>query len=131
MTRRSSLRSRVAGLKTEVLALYFAARDPRTPRLARWWIVLVVAYALSPIDLIPDFIPVLGLLDDLVLVPIGIAIALKLVPPQVLAESRVRARERVGTVKHAGRVAAFVIAALWLAVVFAVVYWLWTWLSAA
>lgn len=75
-------------LKAELLALSFAARDPRTPLLARAWALLVLAYALSPIDLIPDFIPVLGYLDDLLLVPAGLWLALRLIPPDVLADAR-------------------------------------------
>jgi uncharacterized membrane protein YkvA (DUF1232 family) len=75
-----------------------AARDPRTPWVAKALALLVVAYALSPIDLIPDFIPVLGHLDDLILVPLGIWAVLRLVPPEVMAEARIRAEtaERPG-----------------------------------
>ncbi len=75
-------------LKADLLALGIAARDPRTPWYARLVAGLTVAYALSPIDLIPDFIPVLGYLDDLILVPLGLWLSLRLVPPQVLAEAR-------------------------------------------
>ena len=75
-------------LKRETLALYLAARDARTPWHAKAWAALVVAYAFSPIDLIPDFIPVLGYLDDFILLPIGIWIAIKLIPPALLAEHR-------------------------------------------
>lgn len=85
------LKKRVGQLKREVQALVLAARDPRTPWYAKWLVAGVVAYALSPIDLVPDFIPVLGYLDDLILVPLGIVIAIKLIPPQVLAECRARA----------------------------------------
>ncbi len=85
-----ALKSRVRQLRREVHALVLAARDPRTPWYAKWLVAGVVAYALSPIDLIPDFIPVLGYLDDLILVPLGIVIAIKLIPPQVLAECRAR-----------------------------------------
>ena len=75
-------------LKADLLALSLAARDPRTPWVARAWALLVLAYALSPIDLIPDFIPVLGYLDDLLLVPAGLWLALRLIPPAVLEEAR-------------------------------------------
>ena len=78
-------------LKREIEALMLAARDPRTPWYAKWLVAGVVAYALSPIDLIPDFIPVLGQLDDLILVPLGIAIAIRLIPTEVLAECRAKA----------------------------------------
>jgi uncharacterized membrane protein YkvA (DUF1232 family) len=82
-------------LRTEAYALYLACRDPRVPWYARLWAALVVAYALSPLDLVPDFVPVLGHLDDLVLVPLGLALALRLVPPPVLAECRARARAQL------------------------------------
>ncbi len=86
-------RERARRLKRETYALYLAARDPRVPWYAKALAVCVVAYALSPIDLIPDFIPVLGYLDDLVLVPLGIALVLRLIPRDVLAECRQRAQE--------------------------------------
>ena len=74
------LKSEARRLKSEVLVLYFAARHPGTPWYAKLLVVLVVAYVFSPIDLVPDFIPVLGILDDLILVPLGIALALRLIP---------------------------------------------------
>jgi uncharacterized membrane protein YkvA (DUF1232 family) len=74
-----------------VYVLYIAYRDPRTPFLARTVAAVVVAYALSPIDLIPDFVPVLGYLDDLLLVPAGVALAVRLIPGPVLADARVKA----------------------------------------
>ena len=82
-------------LKIETYALYFATRDPRLPWYVKGFIALIVAYAFSPIDLIPDFIPVLGYLDDLVIVPIGIYFALRMIPPQVMMECRAKARERL------------------------------------
>ena len=78
-------------LKREVMTLYFVARDPRTPWYARGLAFVVVGYALSPFDLIPDAIPFLGLLDDLILVPAGIWLVLKLVPKNILEEARVQA----------------------------------------
>src|SRR5512140_2886610 len=78
-------------LKIQTLALYYAYRDPRTSWYARLFTGLIVAYAFSPIDLIPDFIPVLGYLDDVVIVPLGILLAVKLIPPQVMMESRAAA----------------------------------------
>jgi len=80
-------------LKADTYALYLAYRDPRTPWYAKAWAALVVAYAFSPIDLIPDFIPVLGYLDDLLLVPLGVFLALKLIPEEVMEVSRIKARE--------------------------------------
>jgi uncharacterized membrane protein YkvA (DUF1232 family) len=86
------LRRRARALKQDTLALSLAVRDPRTPWYAKAVAAAVVVYALSPIDLIPDFIPVLGYLDDLILVPLGLALALKLVPAQVMADCREQAR---------------------------------------
>ena len=79
-------------LKNEIFALWLASRHPRTPLFAKVLAVAVVAYAVSPIDLIPDFIPVLGYLDDILLLPIGIWIVLKLIPGEVMTECRARAR---------------------------------------
>ena len=101
-------------LKREVLALSLAYRDPRTPWYARVVIICVVGYALSPIDLIPDAIPVLGYLDDLLLVPLGVALAIRLIPPRVLTESRAAAERQPATGRGPGRVAAALIIALWL-----------------
>jgi uncharacterized membrane protein YkvA (DUF1232 family) len=80
-------------LKREVMTLYFVARDPRTPWYARGLAFVVVGYALSPFDLIPDAIPILGLLDDLILVPAGIWLVMKLVPKHVLEDARVEASQ--------------------------------------
>lgn len=85
------LKQRARQLKRETFAVYFASRDPRTPWYARLLAVCIVAYAFSPIDLIPDPIPVLGYLDDLVIVPAGIALVLRLIPPEVMTDSRARA----------------------------------------
>ena len=96
-----------------MVALWIAARDPRTPLLAKLLAGFVAAYALSPIDLIPDFIPVLGYLDDLLIVPAGIWLAVRQVPPALMAEFREQADSRA---RPRSRVAAAVIIALWLAV---------------
>ena len=108
-------------LKRESLALYYAARDPRTPWYAKVVAGAVVAYALSPIDLIPDFIPVLGYLDDLLLLPLGIWLALGLVPAPVLADARRRAEATLE--RPRSRTAAMVIVAIW--VVGAIVLGIW------
>ena len=108
-------RQRVRALKQETYALFLAARDPRTPLAARLLVAAIVAYALSPIDLIPDFIPVLGLIDDLVLLPAGIALALRLIPADVLAASRVEAAKRLDGRRPQSRAAAVVIVLIWLA----------------
>ena len=85
------LRAWARRLKRDVLALYLAGRDPRVPWYAKALALATAAYALSPIDLIPDFIPVLGYLDDLIIVPLGIALVVKLIPPEVMAEHRAAA----------------------------------------
>jgi len=87
-----NFKSATRSLKADTYALYLAYRDPSTPWYAKAWAALVVAYAFSPIDLIPDFIPVLGYLDDLLLVPLGIFLALKLIPAEIMAESRDKAK---------------------------------------
>ena len=106
---------RARQLKAEIYALYLAYRDSRTPWYARLFAACVVAYAFSPIDLIPDFIPVLGYLDDLILIPLGIALALKMIPPQVMADSRVKAQELLGQDRPTNWIAAAAIATIWLA----------------
>ena len=107
-------KDRARRLKREVYALYLAYRDPRVPWYARAFAAVVVAYAFSPLDLIPDFIPVLGYLDDLVLVPLGIALALRMIPPHVLAESRAAATRAIAGGKPVNPIAAAVIVATWL-----------------
>ena len=109
-----NLKKRVGHLRRETFALYLAARHPGTPWYAKILVAGVVAYALSPIDLIPDFVPVLGYLDDLILVPLGIALSIKMIPPHVLAECRVRAQESMASGKPASRIAAAVIVGIWL-----------------
>jgi uncharacterized membrane protein YkvA (DUF1232 family) len=107
------LRRWAGRLKAEVYALYLAYRDPRVPLHARVFAACVVGYAFSPIDLIPDPIPVLGHLDDLVLIPLGIALAIRMIPAPVLAECREKARQ-VAKEKPTNRLAAAVIVAVWL-----------------
>jgi uncharacterized membrane protein YkvA (DUF1232 family) len=123
---RGRIRDWAALLKRDVVALWFCARHPRTPVLAKALAFLVVAYAFSPIDLIPDFIPVLGYLDDLLLVPAGLWLAIKLVPRDVMEEcrgqaarwmqeGRERPRNRAATALVVGLIAAAWLALLWLA----------------
>jgi uncharacterized membrane protein YkvA (DUF1232 family) len=88
-----SIKERARFLKRDTLAVWYASRDKRTPWYARLLAVVVAAYAFSPIDLIPDFIPVLGYLDDIILIPAGIALTLHLIPPQVMADARARAED--------------------------------------
>lgn len=105
---------RVRQLKVEVYALYLAYKDPRVPLYARLFAACVVAYAFSPIDLIPDFIPVLGYLDDLILIPLGVIAARRMIPEVVLAECRQRAEATMAQGKPVNWVAAGVIIAVWL-----------------
>jgi uncharacterized membrane protein YkvA (DUF1232 family) len=101
-------------LKLEVVAIYLAYRDPRVPWYARIFAALVLAYAFSPIDLIPDPIPVLGYLDDLLLIPLGVALALKMIPADVMAECRERAQQGESQPKAANWIAATAIVTLWV-----------------
>ena len=112
--RESRTRRWAARLKTETSAVYLACRDPRTPWYAKALAILVVGYALSPIDLIPDFIPVLGYLDDMVIVPAGFALAIKLIPSEVLDDSRARAVEAGAGEASVNRAAAVIVVTIWV-----------------
>jgi uncharacterized membrane protein YkvA (DUF1232 family) len=109
-----NLKSRARALKTELYVLYYAYRDPRTPWYAKVLVLLVLIYALSPIDLIPDFVPVLGYLDDLIIVPAGIALAIKLIPARVMADARKTSKQVEGGTKRLGLAGAVIIIALWI-----------------
>jgi uncharacterized membrane protein YkvA (DUF1232 family) len=124
MSYMQSWKARARGLKTDVYALYLAYRDPRVSWFARIFAGLVVAYAFSPIDLIPDPIPVLGYLDDLILIPAGVVLARRMIPPDVLAECRDRAATVIAAGKPVNRTAAVVIVALWLIAGGLTVVWL-------
>lgn len=117
-----SLRHKVRALRRETETLYFALRDPRTPLVAKLLAGVIVAYALSPIDLIPDFIPVWGYLDDLILIPLGRALCLRLIPEDILLEARGRAARSHDHPKS--YIAALFIILLWLAALLAVAAWL-------
>ena len=110
------LKSRARALKHEALAVYLAAKDPRTPWYAKAVAFLTIAYAFSPIDLIPDFIPILGYVDDLILVPAGIALAIRLIPAEVLAEARGKVATS-GLERSVGYIGAGIIITLWIAVI--------------
>ena len=118
------LHQRVCRLKAELWALCLAARDPRTPWYAKLLVASIVAYACSPIDLIPDFVPVLGYLDDLVLLPLGIALAMRLVPPTVLVECRARAQATLQNGKPISWMAGVMIVVIWLGCAVLGVVWL-------
>ena len=122
------LRDWARQLKAETVTLWFCCKHPATPLAAKILATLVVAYALSPIDLIPDFIPVLGYLDDVILIPIGIYFTLKLVPQHVIDECRGKARAWIAAQQPKPRnyVAAAVIVALWILML----WFAWRWYSA-
>jgi uncharacterized membrane protein YkvA (DUF1232 family) len=111
----AELKQRARRLKAETFALYLVVRHPRTPWYAKLFVACIVAYAFSPIDLIPDFVPVLGYLDDLILIPMGIALAIRMVPPAVLAECRARAQDVMSQGKPVSRIAGAVIVVIWIA----------------
>jgi len=118
------LRQWARSIKRDVIALYVAARDPRTPVIAKVVAGLVAAYALSPIDLIPDFIPVLGQVDDLIIVPLGIIAVVRLIPAPLMAEFRVRAGEIAE--RPSSRTAAMAIAAIWVIAALLVFWWIYS-----
>lgn len=101
-------------LKQEIHAIYLAYKDPRTPLYAKIFAACVIGYAFSPIDLIPDPIPILGYLDDLILIPLGIAIVIKMIPPKVLQECREKAQITQGEGKKKNWIAGSIIIAIWI-----------------
>jgi len=107
------LRSRARALKNEAYAIYLAAKDPRTPWYAKALIYIVVAHTFSPVDLIPDFIPILGYLDDIIITPLGIALAVRLIPPEVLKETRLAVTTQ-GFDRRVGLVGAGIIIIIWI-----------------
>lgn len=107
------LKSRAHTLKNEAYAIFLAAKDPRTPWYAKALIYFVVAHTFSPIDLIPDFIPILGYLDDIIITPLGIALAIRLIPAEVLAEARLTVATH-GVERSVGLVGAGIIIIIWI-----------------
>ncbi len=122
MTLLQRLRHWASGIKQDSITLWFACRHTETPWLVRCLCLFVVAYAFSPIDLIPDFIPVLGLLDDVGLLPLGILLVIKLTPAAILESSRAKAHEV--TAKPTSKVAAMVVVAVWVLCALGFGYWL-------
>jgi uncharacterized membrane protein YkvA (DUF1232 family) len=119
----TALKERARHFKAETFALYLAARHTATPWYAKLLVAAIVAYALSPIDLIPDFVPILGYLDDLVLIPLGVTLAIKMIPPAVMSECRARAEESIANSKPVSRVAGAVIVLIWLTLGVLLVLW--------
>jgi len=118
-----SWKLRAQQLKSELYALYLAYKDPRLPWYARVIAALVIGYAFSPIDLIPDPIPILGYLDDIILVPLGIWLAIKLIPTDVMNESRIQAKKELAISKPVNQVAAVVIVIIWLVLAGVLLIW--------
>jgi uncharacterized membrane protein YkvA (DUF1232 family) len=112
-------------IKQDVYALYLAYRDPRVPWYAKVLVACVVAYAFSPIDLIPDPIPVIGYLDDLVLLPLGIYLAVKMIPPPVMEKYRLKAQQEAEREQPNNWIAAAVILLLWVGIAAALFLYLW------
>ena len=112
-------------LKSEIKALYLAFRHPDTPVFAKVWVGCVVAYAISPIDLIPDFIPIIGYLDDLVLLPLGIWLAIKMIPPDVLAECRSNASKPMEYTGPIRWVFVLIISIFWIGIILSLSVILW------
>ncbi len=123
MNPKISWQQKVRQLKKETYAIYIACKDPRVPWYARVFAGFVVAYAFSPIDLIPDIIPILGYLDDLILVPLGIMLVIKMIPPNVLAECREKAEDVISQGKPTSKIAAVVIVTIWLLLGVLAVVW--------
>ena len=101
-------------LKKESYALYFACRDPRVSWYAKLFTALVAAYALSPVDLIPDFIPVLGYLDDLIIIPLGLFLARRLIPDEVMADARKKAEEKISEEKIVSKTGLVIVISVWV-----------------
>lgn len=108
------LKQRAKALRNDTYALILAYRDARVPWYAKAWAGVVVTYALSPIDLVPDFIPVLGYVDDLILIPLGVSLALKMIPPDVMTECRQKAKAHLSETPAQRWQGALIVAALWL-----------------
>ena len=117
-------KEKARALKQEIRAIYLCCKDPRTPWYARAFAGCIVAYALSPIDLIPDFIPILGYVDELILLPVGIAAVRKMIPPVVLDECRLKAKGASIQRKGKGWVVAGIIIAVWISLALLTVNWI-------
>lgn len=126
MKNRRHAKTKLAQIKIETYALYLAARDPRTPWYVKYIVAGIVAYAISPIDLIPDFIPVLGLLDDMILIPLGISLAIKLTPPNVLSECRVISEQMFKQSAPVSRIAGGIVLIIWLIFILLCINWIFT-----
>ena len=123
------IKEKARWMKQQAYVLFLAYKDPRTPWTAKVFAAVVVAYTFSPIDLIPDFIPVLGYLDDLILVPLGIALAMKMIPEEVLADAREGVEEAFPDGKPKNWVAGALIIVVWVIILALVVFWMVRWIG--
>ena len=112
-------------LKKETYALYFAYKDPRVPWYAKILAVLVVAHTLSPIDLIPDFIPILGYLDDLIIIPLGLALAIKFISKDVMADARLKVESSSIEDNKLSRFGIFIVAGIWIIGIIIIILVVW------
>lgn len=124
LTLNQRLRQWARKLKNEVIAMYFVIKHPETPLYAKVLAAIIVGYALSPIDLIPDFVPILGYVDDVILLPLGIALVIKMIPAKILKACREEAETNPPGTKPKIWVAAYVIVMLWFMVVYSLYEWL-------
>ncbi|MEZ0536640.1 YkvA family protein [Caldicellulosiruptoraceae bacterium PP1] len=113
----NQLKIKAKSLKNEIKALYIACKRPDVPWYAKAFSLLVVGFALSPIDFIPDFVPILGYLDDLVLIPLGVALAIKMIPPHIMQECRLQAQDVFKDGKPKNWVAGAIIIIIWMAII--------------
>jgi uncharacterized membrane protein YkvA (DUF1232 family) len=120
-----SLKNKSKQLKSEIYALYLVSKHPQTPWYAKVLAALVMGYALSPIDFIPDFIPVLGYLDDLIIVPAGIALLIKIIPRDILEECRAKSQSDLFNRRHKNWIAAIVIVLIWLLGIYLILSLIW------
>ena len=116
------IKQKAEALKKQTLTVYFASRDPKLPLHIKIIAILVAAYALSPIDLIPDFIPILGLLDDIIIVPLGLALVVRLTPPEIMGAAKLKAQQSIE--KPISFTAAIVVIFIWITLVLLSAQWL-------
>ena len=118
----NALKEQAQKFKRQTLTVYFAARDPETPMVVRVLAVMVAAYALSPIDLIPDFIPIIGYLDDLIIIPLGLALVIRFTPPKVIESARLKAEQTAD--KPVSYTAAAFCIFIWITILYFFIRWL-------
>lgn len=121
---KNRVETKIKELKIDIGAIYYAYKRPDTPIIGKIIAIIVVGYALSPIDLIPDFIPILGYLDDLILLPLGIILVIKLIPNHIMAECRIQSEQHFEEEKSGNWVAGGIIIAIWIWIAIVVVHYI-------